>query len=85
MFEKSYLHNYTEEMFTIHKRFARQVPVYKLKDDAGEILEETFYELELQKNIQERWCLSRWKDLAQEKAQRISGISFEMERLRRQV
>ena len=54
MFEKSYLHNYTEEMFTIHKRFARQVPVYKLKDDAGEILEETFYELELQKNIQER-------------------------------
>ena len=37
MFEKSYLPNYTEEMFTIYKRFARQVPVSKLKDDAGEI------------------------------------------------
>ena len=54
MFEKSYLPNYTEEMFTIYKRFARQVPVYKLKDDAGEILEGTFYEPELQKNNQER-------------------------------
>ena len=51
MFEKSYLPNYTEEMFTIYKRFARQVPVYKLIDDAGEILEGTFYEPELQKII----------------------------------
>ena len=38
-------------MFAIYKRFARQVPVYKLKDDAGEILEGTFYEPELQKII----------------------------------
>ena len=30
MFEKSYLPNFTEEMFTIYKRFVRQVPVYKL-------------------------------------------------------
>ena len=51
MFEKSYLPNYTKEMFTIYKRFVRQVPVYKLKDDAGEILEGTFYEPELQKII----------------------------------
>ena len=28
---------------------ARQVPVYKLKDDAGEILDGTFYEPALQK------------------------------------
>ena len=53
MFEKSYLPNFTEEMFTIYKRFARQVPVYKLKDDAGEILDRTFYEAELQKVIKE--------------------------------
>ena len=51
MFEKFYLPNYTDEMFTIYKRFTRQVPVYKLKDDAGEILEGTFYEPELQKII----------------------------------
>ena len=43
MFEKSYLPNFTEEMFTVYKPFARQVPVYKLKDDAGEILDATFY------------------------------------------
>ena len=51
MFEKSYLPNFTEEMFTVYKRMARQVPVYKLKDDAGEILDGTFYEPELQKII----------------------------------
>ena len=43
MFEKSYLPNFTEEMFTIYKRFARQAPVYKLKDDDGEILEILVY------------------------------------------
>ena len=53
MFEKSYLPNFTEEMFTIYKRFARQVPVYKLKDDADEILDGIFYEVELQKVIKE--------------------------------
>ena len=53
MFEKSYLPNFTKEMFTIYKRFGRQVPVYKLKDDAGEILDGTFYEAELQKVIKE--------------------------------
>ena len=41
--------NFTEEIFTIYKRFARQVPVYKLKDDDGEILDGTFYKAELQK------------------------------------
>ena len=46
MFEKSYLPNFTEEMFTVYKRFAHQVPVYKLKDDAGEILDAKFYEAE---------------------------------------
>ena len=51
IFEKSYLPNFKEEMFTIYKRFVCQVPVYKLKDDAGEILEGTFYEPELRKII----------------------------------
>ena len=53
MFEKPYLPNLTEERFTIYKRFSRQVPVYKLKDDAGEILDGIFYEAELQKVIKE--------------------------------
>lgn len=53
LFEKSYLPNFSEEMFTVHKRIARQVPVYQLKDDAGEILEGTFYEPELQKVVKD--------------------------------
>ena len=50
-FEKSYLPNFTAEIFTIYKRMTPRVPVYKLKDDAGEILERTFYEPELQKIV----------------------------------
>lgn len=38
-------------MFTVYKRFARQIPVYKLKDDTGGILDGIFYEPELQKII----------------------------------
>ena len=51
IFKKSYLPNFTEELLTVYKRFPRQVPVYKLKDDAVEILDGTFYEPELQKII----------------------------------
>jgi len=51
LFSKSHLPNFTEEMFTVYKRFARQVPVYKVKDDAEEIPDGTFYEPELQKVI----------------------------------
>ena len=53
MFEKSYLPNFTEEIFTVYKRMARQVPVYKLKDDAGEIIDGTFYEPELQRKFKD--------------------------------
>jgi len=51
MFEKSYLPSFMEDIFTVYKRMARQVPVYKLKDDAGEIIDGTFYEPKLQKII----------------------------------
>ena len=34
-------------------RSSRQVPVYKLKDEAGEILDGTFYDEEIQKVIKE--------------------------------
>ena len=38
------------------QRMARQVLVYKLKDDAGEILDGTFYEPELQRIIKNDDC-----------------------------
>ena len=82
MFEKFYLPNYTEEMFTIYKRFARQVPVYKLKDDAGEILEGTFNEPKLQKIIKNDDVYRVEKIFRKRKRK---GVSCEMERLRRQV
>ena len=68
MFETSYLPNYTDEMFTIYKRFARQVPVQKLKDVAEEILEGTFYEPELQKIIKNDDVYRVEKILARESA-----------------
>ena len=48
-FEKSYLPNYSEEIFTIIKRHARDPPVYTLEDYGGEKIRGTFYEAELQK------------------------------------
>jgi len=48
-FEKGYTPNWTEEIFTISKRFPRQPPVYTIKDQMGEVLQGVFYESELQK------------------------------------
>ena len=45
-FEQSYLADFTEEIFTLYKRIARQVQVCRLKDDAGVIFHGTFYETE---------------------------------------
>lgn len=49
---ESYLSLWTEEFFKVNERYKRgQIPVYKLKDLAGDPIEGTFYESELQKVI----------------------------------
>ena len=48
VFEKGYLPNWTEELFTITQSLPTQPPVYKLKDYYGEPIAGTFYEQELQ-------------------------------------
>ena len=47
MFEKGYLQNWTEEIFTVSQRLPRGV--YRIKDSQGETLTGTFYDVELQK------------------------------------
>ena len=49
MLKKCYAANWSEEMFTIHEVHPSDSPVYRLRDDLGEVLDGTFYELELQK------------------------------------
>jgi len=51
LFDKGYLPNWSEEIFTISKRIPRNPPVYKLKEYDGDELEGTFYEQELQRVI----------------------------------
>ena len=46
-FEKGYETNWSEEIFTIHEVHPSDPPVYRLRDDLGEVLDGTFYELEL--------------------------------------
>ncbi|XP_035228819.1 uncharacterized protein LOC118200939 [Stegodyphus dumicola] len=49
-FEKGYeKNNWTREIFTIHRMIPRKPVVYKLRDLAGEVIEGSFYENELQK------------------------------------
>ena len=49
LFDKGYLPNWSEEIFTISKRIPRNPPVYKLKEYDGDELEGSFYEKELQR------------------------------------
>ena len=46
-FEKGYLPNWTEEVFSIAQRLRRISPVYRLREYDGTMLEGTFYEREL--------------------------------------
>lgn len=49
IFDKGYLPNWSEEIFTISKRIPRNPPVYRLKEFDGDELEGSFYEQELQR------------------------------------
>ena len=49
-FEKGYLPNWTEEVFSIAQPLRRIPPVYRLREYDGTMLEGTFYERELQCN-----------------------------------
>ena len=48
-FEKGYLPNWTEEVFSIAQRLRRIPPVYRLREYDGTMLDGTFYERELQR------------------------------------
>lgn len=51
-FQRDYQQKWTEEFFKVNERYKRgQIPVYKLKDLAGDPIEGTFYESDLQKVI----------------------------------
>ena len=50
-FDKGYETNWSEEVFTVHEVHPSEPPVYCLRDDLGDVLEGTFYELELQKVV----------------------------------
>ena len=49
IFEKGYLPNWTTETFSIKRRIKGNPPLYLLTDEAGETIQGTFYESELQK------------------------------------
>lgn len=54
VFEKGYLPNWTEEVFTVESINTKYYPIsYKLKDYNGEVIEGSFYRHEIQPIIQE--------------------------------
>ena len=58
-FEKGYLPNWTEEVFSIAQRLRRIPPVYRLREYDGTMLDGTFYERELQRVQQSETDLFR--------------------------
>ena len=57
-FEKGYMANWTEELFTIVDAHRSDPPVYRLVDCHGDKLDGTFYEPELQKVVVPKGKLS---------------------------
>ena len=47
IFQKGYIANFSEEIFTVAEQINRVPPVYRLEDSNGEILDGTFYSEEL--------------------------------------
>lgn len=55
IFEKSYIGNWSEEVFVIHALKNTVPRTYVLKDELGEIIEGSFYEFELQRTKLENY------------------------------
>ena len=66
-FEKGYMANWSEELFTIREVHASDPPVYRLVDDLGEVLDGTFYEPELQKVLVSKDKLYRVESVLQQR------------------
>ena len=58
-FEKGFIPNRTEEVFTISSVKATKPPTYTIKDTLGETVQGTFYEQELQLSEQEIFRIER--------------------------
>ena len=69
LFEKGYLPNWSEELFTISEIKHTDPTTYIIKDSAGDIIEGSFYEQELQKSTQE---IFRIEKIIQKK--KIKGV-----------
>ena len=69
-FEKGYMANSSEELFTIREVHASDPPVYRLVDDLGEVLDGTFYEPELQKVLVSKDKLYRVESVLQRQSNR---------------
>ena len=75
-FEKGYLPNLTEEVFSIAQRLRRIPPVHRLREYDGTMLEGTFYERELQRVNQSESNMS-----CIEKILKVRGIGKHEEHL----
>jgi len=59
IFEKGYLPNWSEAIYLIHEVKRTSPVTYILKDTAGDVLEGSFYENELQKTKQEIYRIEK--------------------------
>jgi hypothetical protein len=71
-FEKGYLPNWSEELFTVVEVKRTNPFTYKLSDANGKILEGSFYNEELQKSVQKEQDVYRVEKLIRKK--KINGI-----------
>ena len=59
VFDKGYTPNWTEEIFTVDTIKYTNLITYKIKDELGEEITGSFYEPELQKAVQDVYCIEK--------------------------
>lgn len=59
LFEKGYLPNWSEEVYTVERVQKTNPVTYKIKDSLGEVIEGSFYNEELQKTNQEIYRIEK--------------------------
>ncbi len=72
VFKKGYLPNWTEEIFTVEADLMTQPSTYRLRDSAGDSIEGSFYDWELQKIVKSDDVFVIEKILATRKKGRVN-------------
>ena len=75
-FEKAYIINWSDRVYTVKQVLKTRPPTYKVEDERGVIHAGSFYEQELQKNKEKRFRIQKILKYKTEKGKRYALIRW---------